>query len=525
MKTPGYLRSLFSSIARVQALTEKFTTLGPIDNEQQQQQQQQQQQEQANVGSSEYAAGSASSGLQSRTRAPEHVHGVGSGPRIREYERDDCRRIDFLVMLPPEIALLILTFVDAQTLCVLARVSRPYACLAEDNQLWRGMFRSRHAWRKAYRRWLLELSLQQQKRRAVATSKQAQPQGLAADALPTWKALYRERALLAKNWTSGKTPTISTITGHADSVYCVQFDRDKIVSGSRDRSVKVWCLETLKPIRTLVGHQGSVLCLQYNESYLVTGSSDQTIILWNFVTGQPIRRLTGHTAGVLDVAMDTDTLDDPPARSQVVGPLRHRQQNQQQNQQRPATRIVSCSKDTTIKVWDFSTGELLHTLQGHTAAVNAIQVRNGIIASASGDYFAKLWDLNTGKHIRDLTGHTRGIACVAFDGRYLLTGSNDHTVRVWDAATGQCLRILQGHSELVRTLAFSADLNRVVSGSYDQTVRVWDFETGAQLHQFRGAHSSWVFNVHFDESRIVSASQDQTMALFDFTMGVDKTLL
>jgi WD40 repeat protein len=64
-------------------------------------------------------------------------------------------------------------------------------------------------------------------------------------------------------------------------VYCLQFDRQKLVSGSRDNSIKVWDMGSGKCVRTIHGHDQSVLCLQYDlNNRLISGSSDAKIIEW-----------------------------------------------------------------------------------------------------------------------------------------------------------------------------------------------------------------------------------------------------
>ncbi|KNE59307.1 hypothetical protein AMAG_03612 [Allomyces macrogynus ATCC 38327] len=391
-----------------------------------------------------------------------------------------------------------------------------------------------------------------------------------AQAKLDWKFLYRNRVRLERNWRADRMP-MTELKGHGDSVYCIQFDQQKIVSGSRDQTIKVWSLATGAILQELRGHAGSVLCLQYDATgLLVTGSSDTTVMLWDLARGARLHTLSGHTAGVLDVAFNQDV-------------------------------IVSCSKDCTIKVWsrpsDWRNGPVLKaTLLGHRAAVNAIQLRGNTLVSASGDYLVKVWDVASGTHVRDLTGHARGIACVAFDGRIVVSGSNDKTIRVWDVHTGILLATLEGHTDLVRTLALDSARGLIVSGSYDQSVRVWhvwsdekdgpfgprrhtgvpvrrdstrttqspgspvppteglaialgpnapgvvtaasatgDAATADQtaatapkpsvhyfeMHNFAKVHSSWVFNVALSATHLVSASQDQSIVVYDFTQGVD----
>ncbi|KAJ2712427.1 hypothetical protein H4R19_002761, partial [Coemansia spiralis] len=60
-----------------------------------------------------------------------------------------------------------------------------------------------------------------------------------------WCHLFEQRLALDRNWSTG-TADVHVLTGHADSVYCVQFDHDKIVTGSRDRTIRVWDSNTLQ---------------------------------------------------------------------------------------------------------------------------------------------------------------------------------------------------------------------------------------------------------------------------------------
>lgn len=66
-------------------------------------------------------------------------------------------------------------------------------------------------------------------------------------------------------------------TTGSPGVYCLQYDDDKIISGLRDNTIKVWRRSDLKCSKTLVGHTGSVLCLQYDERIIASGSSDSTV--------------------------------------------------------------------------------------------------------------------------------------------------------------------------------------------------------------------------------------------------------
>ncbi|GAA6010151.1 hypothetical protein JCM11491_005364 [Sporobolomyces phaffii] len=327
-----------------------------------------------------------------------------------------------------------------------------------------------------------------------------------------WPKLYRDRWLIEKRWHEG-TPSWNWLEGHEDSVYCVQFDDKKVVSGSRDKTIRVWDTASGTTTRILKGHEGSILCLQYDDEILLSGSSDSRILMWDLVGDEGTGRgkyevkmtLVGHAMAVLDLCFND-------------------------------TWIVSSSKDTTTRVWHRKTGEFFRSLSGHRGPVNAVALNSNRILTASGDALMKMWDVETGKALRTFAGHTRGLACVQWspDGKEIVSAGNDQVIKLWNADTGECLKEFKGHTDLVRGLSFDMTSRRIVSVGYDKTTRVWDVDsegtavegdtTGRRVveakHRFK-SHASLVFDVDFDVSRIVSSSHDRRILLMDFAVGLD----
>lgn len=418
------------------------------------------------------------------------------GPSPLETPTNECAKLNFSEVLPAELVLHILSFLDPASLSKVSNCSQRLNMLTNHNIVWRAQYRKKKAWNGSI--------LQQSKQKLIKYLQlncplhQKQDETKQCRCTLDWKFLFRNRMHLERNWRIQK-PNVRTLHGHFDSVYCIQFDRKRLVSGSRDQTIKIWDMEGFSTARSLVGHTGSVLCLQFEQNLLVTGSSDSTVMVWDMELYQRKQVLLGHSSGVLDVALQR-------LKDSFV--------------------LVSCSKDATIKVWDYINGffVLRCTLAGHRAAVNAIQLKGKTLVSASGDYLLKVWEIdNQPRHLMDLRGHQRGIACVAFDGRFIVSGSNDRTIKVWDIIHGACIRTLQGHTDLVRTLSLDplGLPGILVSGSYDQTVRIWDWKSGKELHVFHKVHSSWVFNVACSPTHIVSASQDQSIVVYDYTSNVD----
>ena len=129
--------------------------------------------------------------------------------------------------------------------------------------------------------------------------------------------------------------------GHAAWVnsVCYSPDGKYIASGSDDKTVKIWEVETGRELRTLRGHSYDVnsVCYSPDGKYIASGSDDKTIKIWEAETGRELRTLNGYADQVYSVCYSPD-----------------------------GKYVASGSKDNTIKLWDMARGECIKTLEGHT---------------------------------------------------------------------------------------------------------------------------------------------------------------
>ena len=210
----------------------------------------------------------------------------------------------------------------------------------------------------------------------------------------------------------------------------------RVISGG-DNKLKVWDVTSGQCLRTLTGHTGTarrrrpveprvdrsstprraqvncVVALPCGR--VVSGSDDRTLKVWDASTSECLWTLSGHTNVARRRRPVEPRVDrsSTPRGAQVgcVVVLSH-------------GRVVSGSFDGTLKVWDASTSECLRTLTGHTndarrrrlvkprvdrsstprrAQVNCVAaLLNGNVVSGSDDETLKVWDVSSGECLRTL---------------------------------------------------------------------------------------------------------------------------
>ena len=73
------------------------------------------------------------------------------------------------------------------------------------------------------------------------------------------------------------------------------------------------------------------------------------------------------------------------------------------------SRVVSGSRDATLRMWDISSGNCLHVLMGHVAAVRCVQYDGRLVVSGAYDYQVKVWNPETEECLHTLSGHTNRV--------------------------------------------------------------------------------------------------------------------
>lgn len=253
-----------------------------------------------------------------------------------------------------------------------------------------------------------------------------------------------------------------------------------IVTGSRDASLRVWKLpkkgepaysagevnggahappeQNPFHVHHLEGHGEAVRALAAHGRICVSGSYDRTVRVWDIVKGTCIHVLQGHEAkGEQRMIWGCLT----PVYSIVYDTFRNR--------------CASGSMDNTVKIWDLATGECLHTLTGHTSLVGLLGLSPNRIVSAAADASLRVWDANTYELKHTLSSHAAAITCFQHDETKVVSGS-DGTLKLWDIKTGRFICDLITGISSVWQVAFYGNLLVAASNRNGNTVfDVFDF--------------------------------------------------
>lgn len=342
--------------------------------------------------------------------------------------------------------------------------------------------------------------------------------------LHLFKSIYQRHHIIRRSWMqdNSKPRHIAFRAHQRHVVTCLQFDTDKILTGSDDTNINVYDTQTGALRKKLTGHDGGVWALQYEGNVLVSGSTDRSVRVWDIEMGKCTQVFQGHTSTVrcLQILMPTEVgrMCDGQPIMLPKQPL-----------------IITGSRDSNLRVWKlpkpgdpefFQAGPPLddsecpyfvRVLTGHHHSVRAIAAHADTLVSGSYDCTVRVWKISTGETVHRLSGHTQKVYSVVLDPRRnrCISGSMDNMVKVWSLDTGSALYNLEGHSSLVGLLDLQHD--RLVSAAADSTLRIWDPETGGCRATLK-AHTGAITCFQHDGQKVISGS-DRTLKMWNVANG------
>lgn len=369
-----------------------------------------------------------------------------------------------------------------------------------------------------------------------------------------WESKEEARAWLRWENKLPADPCLLTIVGHTAFVDACDYSSDGRLLASAARidpwekrsELRIWYAETGELLETRPAHQEDITTCIFSPDgeRIATGSKDGTVKLWSAETGQEIAHwglespvdscafspdgarlfsLSSRRLTVWSTHSGEKILTFPEQEIHAFAPapdggsiLGARSRYEWSDEDVWITEFVLLRADTGEKLRD------LAVLRDADIQACVYSPDGRRIAAAGSVYREEqragevmVLDAETGESTMSAPAPVSNCA-FSPDSRRLAAACIDGTLKVWDVKKGRKLHTYAGHFSVVSACAYSPDGRRIVSSSWDNTLRVWEADRGGGQHSLV-RHSDYITGYAFspDGRHLVSASEDCTLKVWN----------
>jgi WD40 repeat protein len=315
-------------------------------------------------------------------------------------------------------------------------------------------------------------------------------------------------------WSIAQAMTVAIFAGHTDRVIACAFGRDgrTILSASRDGTLRLWDVASQRTIRTFeAGSEAEPAPIERcafapDGRSALSASGEDRVDLWDLTTGEVRTTYTAPFAAAVAFRSDgrralraTFVRDAAQDRPDDVQPLR---------------------------LWSVPGGKRLHLLEDSSVGISECAFSpNGRYALGVQHTKLHVWDVTTGQLVYTCAGQRDRQADRSFswmvwgyafspDSRYV-ANPVERAVHVSDVASRAVVRTLTGHTADVNACAFSPDGGSILSGSSDGTLRLWDLAREEAGKQERDSAEVIGIQVSAAGDRALTMSSDNRLSVWD----------
>ncbi len=309
---------------------------------------------------------------------------------------------------------------------------------------------------------------------------------------------------IAHLWDIEKEEFLGSLRNHTVSIRWskVSGDGTRLLTASPNRQVSVWDIAEQKFVYGLPAHQGSRMkCISVTDDLklAVICLFDSTVTLWNIETQEIVRCLqkwgqrdasVGHTSAVNELVITHD-----------------------------GTRIITASKDSTLRVWDAQTGECVHVLEEHMDSVIGLQLEeaSNFLASYSLDNSLVTWDIQCGEKLSKAKFKKRIKMIALSSDKKIAAALEDGSISVVLPQKHQ-VKEIRMHSDDVTQLTFTEDGRYLISASLDCSLRVVDLIQERVCAIFVGDCGITCFSIHQPTKHIIAGTDRGVVSFLDISV-------
>ncbi|QPG73557.1 hypothetical protein FOA43_000869 [Brettanomyces nanus] len=287
-------------------------------------------------------------------------------------------------------------------------------------------------------------------------------------------------------WDMSRYRCMGLLEGHFSNVTCMEMQNSLVLTGSLDATLKLWDTDKvgnsetdendhreLPLLQTFESHVEEVTALSMYGDTIVSGSADKTIRQWDINTGRCMQTIDvlwatnmmmnssvmeEGTSGMLPNVGSWDNVKHP-----FIGAL-----------QCYDAALASGGSDGIVRLWDLRSGEVVRQLIGHTGPVSCLQFDDKSLVTGSVDRSVRIWDLRTGG-IVDSFAYDSPITSLEFDYNKIVCTNEENTVKVYDRIDEKHRKCGSGVKEKTASIVNYARYRQgyLIEGRDDGTVGVW----------------------------------------------------
>jgi WD40 repeat protein len=315
---------------------------------------------------------------------------------------------------------------------------------------------------------------------------------------------------------------VALFSGHSRGVASVTFSSDgtSLVSGSYDKTIKLWDIQTGGVIKTFHDHTDWIcsVSISFNYTTIASGSDDNSIRLWDIQTGEcccvikqrawvtcvsfhptnPQHLISISGGFVQQWDIDGHQIEPTYAGTHAAFSL-------------DGTHLALCERKVTT-IQNFNSGAIVAECPMNSKPKHCCFSPNGRFLAVAAGSTAYVWDI-TGSDphlIETFIGHTGDITSLTFSSSSLISASEDRSVKFWqissssmDLATSDP-KSTPVTSAPIQTVSLQAEKGIAISSDLDGVVKTWDLSTGLCNASFQiPAKGKYVRDVKMVDGRLI----------------------
>jgi WD40 repeat protein len=296
--------------------------------------------------------------------------------------------------IPSELINNVVVHTKTETLRKLLAYQNIHSCLSSDTKIWNGYAKTHNlsidqCKEMLKKRFLLTIAIS----KGLATVKTFQTKQSDITQLMICNGLiYSSSDDQSLKVFDFKGNCVKKFTGHSGGIWTFSTDGNTLITGSTDKTARIWHVETQELIKSLKLHRSTIRTLLFYNNYVITGSRDHSIAVWNS-SGDLLHVLDLHTQSVrcLDISDDY---------------------------------LVSGSYDCTVKLWDYKKGKFIKDLAHHKKRVYVVKIHKEYIASGGLDFEVRISSID-GTYNIGYSYHSSIVAWIDFHDNFVISGSLD----------------------------------------------------------------------------------------------------